>query len=185
MISPPNIHPEITNIHLIQHRTSTTLDAPKAMRVFFPTAELANTFLNQDTPINHTILRKSSKTINVHITPKYCTICRKHSHRKGDDACSKVLVCPTCLSTDHTDPLSTCKKMCATHGDAGHTSASDLCPTNRNFVRLERAKLNNKPNLAQIDSILADTPADLKPLHRTIITTAHQVKQASQRTLDF
>ena len=179
------IDPNITNIHLIQHRTSTTLDAPKAMRVFFSTPDQAKAFLNQDTPINHTIIRKNTKTMNVHITPKYCTTCRQHTHRKGDSACSKTPVCPTCLSTQHTEPQATCKKICATHGDAGHTSASDLCPTNRQFVRQERAKLNNKPNPTQIDNLISNTPEDLQPLHRTIIQTAHQVNQASQRTLSF
>ena len=75
--------------------------------------------------------------------------------------------------------------MCSSHGDAGHTSASDLCPINRNYVRQERAKLNKRPNLNQIDAQTSETPVELRPLHRTLLTTAHQVNLTHQRTQDF
>ena len=179
------IHTDIDEIHLIQHRTPTSISPPKSMRVSFTTPEQAKAFLDCDTKINHTIIRKQSKTLNVHIAPKYCTVCRKHSHRKGDSACNKVLVCRTCLSTQHTDPQPTCKKICSTHGDVGHTTASDLCPINIEYVRQERAKLNNKPNLNQIDALTSQTPDHLKPLHRSILTTAHQVNQTYQRSQSF
>ena len=80
MISDPNIE----NIHLIQHKNGDTLSAPRAMQVSFLTPDLAQAFMNTDTRLDHCIIRKQNKSLNVHITPKYCSVCRKHDHHKGD-----------------------------------------------------------------------------------------------------
>ena len=163
----------------MQHRSNTTIHPPRNMRLTFHSPQDAKTFLSQDTTINHAVIRKENKHPHVHITPKYCTLCRKHDHRIHDPSCSKIRVCPTCLSTQHTVHQTSCKPTCSSHGE-GHTSASDRCPTNREFIKREREKLKSNPTSSQIDAIVANTPADQQPLHRSIATTAHQVTQNSK-----
>ena len=94
-------YPNISETHLIQHKTETTLKPPQCMQVSFNSSAAAQSFLKEDTRIQHALIRKENKSIHIHVTPKYCTICRKHSHRRNDLTCSKILVCPTCLSTTH------------------------------------------------------------------------------------
>ena len=172
-------HPELSYIHLMQHKTNTVIHPPRNMRLTFKSSQAAKTFLSQDTTIFHSVLRKENKHPHNHIVPKYCTLCRKHDHRINDPACSKVRVCPTCLSNSHTSHQASCKPTCSTHGE-GHTSASDRCPTNREFIKRERDKLKANPSSSQIDAIVANTPVEQQPLHRSIATTAHQVSQNSK-----
>ena len=61
-------YPNIIETHLIQHRTGTTLKPPQCMLVTFNSPATAQSFLNVDTQLQHTLIRKQNKSIHIHIT---------------------------------------------------------------------------------------------------------------------
>ena len=60
--------PQPKDIHLMQHRSNTTIHPPRNMRLTFHSPQDAKTFLSQDTTINHAVIRKENKHPHVHTT---------------------------------------------------------------------------------------------------------------------
>ena len=124
----------VTEHHFIQHDANAV---PRALKITFESKEQANKFLKEDTQTRCRVLLSRSKKFNQHIPIKQCRICRKTNHREGDSTCRCDLRCPTCLSTEHSQPKDNCRPYCWIHKES-HSSGSDRCPNNIQYKREQK-----------------------------------------------
>ena len=151
---------EIKRIHFLQDYIDSIKQPPRSMIVTFKTLSQCNSFIESNTHLPLGTILSRHKKINRTIKHKYCTICRRTNHRKGDPTCDKIPRCPRCWSSSHSTPDS-CDESCWSCGP-GHMSNSNRCPLNRDYVKSIR-------NFHKLDNIVtnqtAATPVTHKQLH--------------------
>ena len=164
----------IHRIHFMQDYVDNIKQAPRSMIVTFKTLDHCKKFINSDTFLPQGTILSKHKRFNKTIKHKYCTICRRTGHRKGDPACDEIPHCPRCWSSDHTSPQS-CIESCWSCGP-GHASNSNRCPLNRDYVKSIRNfnKLNNL-----IANQTSTTPEPQKQLHSDILNLKNALTNKS------
>ena len=169
---------EIEDIHFNRQYDRQIEIAPRTCLITFQTVVAAQAFINTETTIPLSCIKKSNKKFHVAIRIKQCLVCKQTNHRKGDRMCSLQYHCSRCWSTSHSAPLEEqCDDICWNCGP-GHISGSNRCPLNRAYVREERAKLADRN---RISNRIRDTPSESRAFHADLLRHTSYASRFRQR----